>query len=92
MGFEQGGGLLLFTSVVSHRLRSNAELPVLTPAVIVITTTIIITAVITIAAVAIVVIAIAIAIAATPATLADQTSDWAEECAIRTAACVRAAR
>jgi hypothetical protein len=88
MGFEQGGGLLLFTRVVSHRLRSNAELPVLTPAVIVITTTIIITAVITIAAVAIVVIAIA----ATPATLADQTSDWAEECAIRTAACVRAAR
>jgi hypothetical protein len=90
MGFEQGGGLLLFTRVVSHRLRSNAELPVLTPAVIVITTTIIITAVITIAAVAIVVIAIAIA--ATPATIADQTSDWAEECAIRTAACVRAAR
>jgi hypothetical protein len=53
------------------------------PAVIVITTTIIITAVITIAAVAIVVIAIA----ATPATIADQTSDWAGECAIRTAAC-----
>ena len=88
MGFEQGGGLLLFTRVVSHRLRSNAELPVLTPAVIVITTTIIITAVITIAAVAIVVIAIA----ATPATIAEQTSDWAEVCAIRTAACVRAAR